>query len=349
MGSFGISCGVSKLPIDEGKKAGILIISKQKYSVLDGIDSSCNLVSNSGSYGAFYAIGLPIFGKYNDYGRISYYEEDENYHIMKKFIEKHSYSFDEFMDNLYQGDAPLLNGIQVAGMFIHGEVYDEVIKRNKGCLKSLDMTSHVMDILGFHKTDEPTGDKRYKYMYRFKDTDIEIHHDGKWGHFIKDGKQHSMYNPLDLKKGAKKLFGVDIDVSMFEKISKYDIKFDELREKLLEIENIPDDDPIKQYRLSMDSRDLYRHSGFSLGTDFGFDGLKEIYKDSIIDGTIKKRLVDWVKFYWFMFSTNTLIMPTMLGEQHGNHNASRLLYEIAGKISQETLDYYGDDCYEDEY
>jgi hypothetical protein len=233
-------------------------------------------------------------------------------------------------------------------MFIHGKVYDEVINRNKGCTKSLEMTSHVIEMLGFHKTDEPTGDKRYKYMYRFKDTDIELHHDGTWGHFIKDGKQHSLYNPIDLKKAVKKLWGVDIDISMFEEVTKYEIKFDEFRKKLKELHDIPDDDPLKDLKMSMDSRDLYRYGGFNLGSEFGFDGVKEIYTESILDGSIKKAMCDWRKFYWFMFSTNTLIMPTMLGEQHGNFYASKLLNEISLKISQDELDSY-DEYYEDEY
>ncbi len=346
MGSFGISCGVSKLPISEGRRAGILLISKQKYSVLDEAHTSCNLVSNSGSYGAFFAIGLPIFGTYDDYGRIANYEEDENFHILKNFIEKHSYSFDEFMDKLYCGEAPLLKGLEVAGMFIHGEVYSEFLKTNKGCTKSLDMTSFVIEKLGFNKTDEDTGDERYKHMYRYKDTDIEIHHDGRWGHFVKDGKQFSLYSPLDLKKETKKLWGVDIDISMFETISKHEMKFDSFQKELIEI-STPCDDPTDELRKSFRSNDLYRHSGFSLGSDYGFDALREIYKDSIIDGTIKKQLTNWVQFYWFMFSTNTLIMPTLLGEQHGNFHASRLLYDISFKIAQSEIS--DDDYCEDEY
>lgn len=337
MGSFGVACGASKLPVDCGDKVGILLISKRKYSVLGAVDTACSLVSNSGAYGAFFALGLPLFGTYDDYGRIANYVEDENYHILKNFIEQHSYSFDEFMDNLYGGDAPLLNGMQVAGMFIHGDVYDEVIKINKGCTKSLGITNDVLGLMGFHKTDENTNDDRYKHMFRYKDSDIEIHSDNTWCHFIVKGKHVSCYNPLSVKKVAKKHFDVDIDISIFENISEYDVRFDSFQKQLVKLYSRPDDDPLKDIMFQIDSKDIYRYSGFNLGAEFDFDALREIYKDSILDGTIKKRLVEWVRFYNFLFSTNTLIMPTTLGEQFGNYQASKLLYDISAKIANDHI------------
>lgn len=67
------------------------------------------MVSNDGSYGEFFALGLPIFGDYDDYGGIENYIKDENFHVIKNLIEKNSYSFEEFMRDLYCSEAPLLN------------------------------------------------------------------------------------------------------------------------------------------------------------------------------------------------------------------------------------------------
>jgi len=357
MGCFGVGCGVSKLPINCGEKAGIVLISKSKYSMLDAYDSSCNLVSNNGSYGSFFALALPIFGYYDDYGRLEDYIEDENFQVVKKMIEEHSYSFDEFMEGLYCGDAPLLNGMKVAGMFIHGTVYDTIVNENKGCSRSLDVPDYVMELIGFHKTDEDTGDKRYKHMYRYKDTPIEIHHDNTWGHIMHEGKQHSMYHPYNLKEVIKKLYDIDIDISMFDGISKYDIKFDQFQKTLSDTPNtkgellndLPEGNiPEREKKLleafrtlsRYDLREIYRASGFHLSDSMDYNSLQENYKAVIVDGSIKKQLVAWMRFYWFMLSTNTLIQPSMLGEQHGNYAASKKLYEIALKVTEERLSEY---------
>jgi len=388
MGSYAVSCGVSKLPICSGDKAAIILISKSKYSTLDSMDHSCNLVSNDGAYGAFFGIGLPIFGTYNDYGGLENYVEDANYFILKKFVEENSYSFDEFMDNLYCGDAPQLKGMKIAGMFIHGDFYDRVLEGNSGCHSSLELNSYALKLMGFTKTDEETGDDRYKYMYRYNDTDIEIHSDGKWCHPIINGKNHGVYSPYSLKSILEKNYEVEIDITMFTGLSKFDVLFDEFRDKLINIKEKANAPQVKKanaisskikspviekllkelseslkdgvgsnpdhydpeeddydFMLNWKYRELFEHYPFRLSSTLNYDTIKENYIDAIIDGSIKKELVRWVRFYWFMYSTNTILLPSTSGEQDGNYLLSRKLYTIAASIANEHIqEEYNDDC-----
>jgi len=117
LGNFNAACSISSISIGGGDSVVYipLEISKYPYKISDGnnflIYSHC-----------FYSpVTLPIFGDYDDYGRVENIKRDTNVDI----IEAH---FDEKIEDICGMNKHDIKPIS-SGMFIHREIFDILVEK----------------------------------------------------------------------------------------------------------------------------------------------------------------------------------------------------------------------------
>ena len=122
MGSFSVSCSVSRISIDYGDPIVFLPLNKAKYC--DGFNQRI-LVSNEGPCYAFEPATLPVFGTYNDYGFVAI-EEDAN----TKAIERYTVLTIDYFINEFEVMREPSSQFFDAGMYIHRSIYDYMVKHS---------------------------------------------------------------------------------------------------------------------------------------------------------------------------------------------------------------------------
>ena len=113
MGSFDVACSVSRLTIHCGDPVAYIPMQPSKYQEYKITDSNSNLIY---PWCYYVPVGLPIFGKYYDYGYIDEIEENE---ATKSLCETLGCDIQTIVGE--EGDLPC------SGMFVHREVYDALI------------------------------------------------------------------------------------------------------------------------------------------------------------------------------------------------------------------------------
>lgn len=93
MGCFNVSCGLSHTSIGHNERAGLILLLPNDYSsmsrCIDGnlvISPGSNLISNDGAFTLYRACAFPIWGKYNDYGRLEDIQEDNNTKALETYF-----------------------------------------------------------------------------------------------------------------------------------------------------------------------------------------------------------------------------------------------------------------------
>ena len=116
---------------------------------------------------------------------------------------------------------------------------DEYDQNAQLSVKSSDLNENVLKRLNFkfHKKDATID--RYNLIYRFgNEKRYEVHSDGTWSHIYDISNKKSMqtqYNILDFEKQWKKLTGINLDsLDLFGKITKHELAYDLLRDKVME-------------------------------------------------------------------------------------------------------------------
>lgn len=113
MGSFDAACSVSGLTIHCGDPVAYIPMQPSKYQEYKISDSNSNLIY---PWCYYVPVGLPIFGKYYDYGYIDEIEENE---ATKSLCEHFNCDIATMVGE--EGDLPC------SGMFVHREVYNALI------------------------------------------------------------------------------------------------------------------------------------------------------------------------------------------------------------------------------
>jgi hypothetical protein len=183
MGSWSVYCGISNISITAGHDCVLLPLKKGTYS----------------TYLPYLPATLPIFGEYDDYGRIENIKEDAN----TKLIEEHfGISIDEFAQMLIDG--PNSNNREEAEEITQKMQNYEEVKEwtymwiDRKVYNFLSGYAHsgfngsgnlpfgkkwLLELLGFkyigENLENPTYDpKRYKYQWNYKNR--KFFSDGTW-------------------------------------------------------------------------------------------------------------------------------------------------------------------------
>ena len=116
MGCFNVACSVSSINIGYNDNVAYIPLEVAKFPYKIG-DGNNNLLH---PWCFYVPVTLPIFGSYDDYGRIEDIIKDTNV----KIIEKHfNCSIEEVLGEGNKIPAPI-----TSGMFVHKDIYDLCIK-----------------------------------------------------------------------------------------------------------------------------------------------------------------------------------------------------------------------------
>ena len=272
MGSFNVSCGISNMSLNPGDNAGLIPLLPsymQGYpSEIVRIGATTNLVSNEGVYHLFTPFCLPIFGKYDDYGDLGDIQHDSNTKAIEDFfgttiekfltiltaydeqIDKDVIPWFDTEDKLTDTQVRKLKLLKrMGGMFIHGDVYNELSKKqigeysnsqNEALTKHKAYVNHeVLLKCGFEFSHENKKMTRYTQIYKYPGEDrYVIRSDKTWSHIYDTQKNEdvneSTFHPDDLAVAWKKVTGETFDVDeIFGDETYYEHLYDVLRKKVI--------------------------------------------------------------------------------------------------------------------
>lgn len=387
MGSFNVSCGVSRLSIGAGDPAVLFPLVPSGNSEFEKL-SSVTIVSNSGPFALFNCRTLPVIGRYDDYGGLEDIYENENTRI----IEQNFNSEGNLVENDDErGSADIYQIVSAwtgyesghPGMFVHGEVYKALSTTMVGEYASKDRSTlqgifpvppFMLERLGF-VLEQTREEGRYTHLYGHPDSDgFRIASDGNFCHIEVEGKEIDGGLISSIKALAKQMkpFGVRLNTEGLDDISEYDWKFDQLQHKLIENdkklqealqasrqETLKDTLPAKLtegYRdimLRLYGPDDAIKAGFMDIGDYNQynddkSPLATMYADAIKSGAIKPNLVACKHFTTSMSYVNALFFLSYAGPQFGASHSTKFLGKLIQDISEVEIARHEDDEDEDE-
>jgi len=119
MGSYDVCCSVSNVTINCGDPAVYIPLESYKYREGNIPSDGNNMLIYPGCF--YTPATLPIFGEYDDYGRIGYIEKNQNTEILEVFFDT---KIEDICD--LHGNKSLTNII--SGMFVHRSIFESLIK-----------------------------------------------------------------------------------------------------------------------------------------------------------------------------------------------------------------------------
>lgn len=218
MGSFNVSCSLSGQSISCGDRA-VLIPMTKNFFIQKPEDPSyirihpTHHIVNGSDTKPLVPVAIPIFGKYDDYGRISVdRERTPSVELTEAY---YGVTIDELAGFVSYEKSPNLSEKfpdRLFGVWIHGDVWDSMIQSAGGIrtiINDLRPTPWVLLKLGFKHTGTHK-DKRYNQLWTHPDIDVGLSCDG---HFINDIETNcGLYSVSYLIEWCAK-HDYDIDIS----------------------------------------------------------------------------------------------------------------------------------------
>lgn len=275
---------------------------------------------------------------------------------------------------------------KMGGMFFHRDVYEAMMK-GAGTLATAAMSQYVLEKLGFELYEDLKNSHHevrmvhkdlpdwyfdvsgtyYSKVFKISDkAKLDKDRDK-----IQKSKDLSVCGAEALKLALKHHANYDLDISILYKETVAGREFDVIKEslknrdkfnknqqkylkKLDKLKDGPKKEEIMNFLVEGRLAD-FSHPLRSPYSDSGFDCrswpfFREIYEDSFRKGSIRKDWVEWNLFAPSAYSANVHWAPAMNGEQHGNDEESRKLYNAAISILDERKTRYAEenDDYEEE-
>lgn len=343
MGSFNKIGFISGLPITAGDPTVLVFMKKSPYS-----DEALGGVVYSTDW--FIPAFLPIFGDYDDYGKIENVVKNSATEFIEKFFDSDIDTIIEIIDDSSVGRG---GGDELEAKYEnftfgleHRKVYDYMSSRKINSYKESYNTPFWLEKMGFRKEERVSGDERYTEVWTHKSlpSEYEINSDGTWAHLMKNGKQdntYSTYHPKELEealsiitKGEYKSILSDEDKELCQldlavELSKQ-IQIDHRKE----IAETTDDNE-KQFRLKL------KLFGGGRETYKGQDTVGSWLSKSLLDGKAtcdynrnlgevvesldSKLLSDYARFNCTISRLNAKYCPSNYGNQDQD---LRLYYDI---------------------
>lgn len=237
MGCFNVAGGMSNLTIGCKDKVAFFLLSKNKRSYFNNVIGETNLISNEGACIFLEPYCPPIFGEYDDYGRIENIVRTQTVENLESYFGADiesilSVVFDQESLNSNFEDSETVDDLtdelqSLSGMFEHEEVYKQMVNYNSKQMTVYEngyFTKTVMEMMGFEYAGQEVnpsikyGPERYNNKYI--KGDLEVYTDGTWlgDSYRNKGVDFSCqgcYHP----KHVAKVF----DVSPYGEISNKDV------------------------------------------------------------------------------------------------------------------------------
>lgn len=364
MGCFNVSCGISGISMYSDRAALVPLIPQRWGSWKDNIQGfqfhGANLVSNQGERGVFCPLTLPIFGKIDSYGRLEEIEKDENTEAIEKFFKM---KIDDFAQIVAHGtergkEAPVPN---LAGMFIHREIYDHFTKfeynewgkaSTRSVWDSNQITVEVLEVIGFQEQKQSAADKK-KERYNRPFTcsrwpNVTIWSDGRWvevaiGKKKPEGGVYDVEGLIKFLSKATKTTYPESEKQRLLKIQEHKLILDAAMKGLLEAQSFTKSikETFKRAELRGDTKQLREvprlmminsHDAWIInlngdGMSEGIESFIGIYEEPLVARKLDQLLIGFSILMSNMFACNKMFMPTFNGYQHGNIYAERELHQ----------------------
>ena len=328
MGSFNVSCGVSRLSIGPGTPT-VLIPLKQHEDKFNM--SGANIVSNYGPMEFFIPYTLPIVGEYDDYGSL----ENIKKIPATKALERHfGFPIEELVEHITGDPKPKVP--ELSGMFVHKTIYDALAEGfpdefghgNTAWFQS-DVTVHLVRSLGFTVTEPKPERERYSLKcVHPKIPELVLWSDGTWVETEYRGKKVNntgIYHPYNLFAFLTKLkLYIPPQLLKLKGVLPTDVDYACDLEQYLSRKITPD----SRIRGCLNELSLHRDGSFYLYKESSMDFDKrfyQYYERLFSDPTFRREVVAYHTFIGSLHNVNTLLMPSYNGMQCGNVHASQAL------------------------
>lgn len=380
MGSFNKIGFVSNLPIQSGDKTVLVFCTSNKHRRGDSDAASvyCDDI--------FTPVLLPIFGEYDDYGKIEEVERDVNVKYIEAFfgvdIDYLIEAVDDRMVGRYNSDSYKVNKNEeifksLAFCLEHRLVYDNMASHKIQSWSHSEIGMYWLEKLGWQSAGE-TNDVRYKYKWIHTDIkDYYIACDGNWSHLMKtkDNKElrdfsifgsnfWGMYHPYQLYHIMQKLnvstniTQEDMDKCMLD--ISYDITGEYISEKMKSFAG----DAISElrYLLSEPSRWIKGISSISeILSNNQYKLSKLITK--IVSGNnqevpeldveelrlgLKENICDYIRFNSYLSAINGKYYPSNYGNQDISLDLHKKIHDVYNQIIKDKMEEYDEIMAEDE-
>lgn len=362
MGSFNVSCGVSRISLSPGMKATLFLLKATEKS--NSLARGAYLVSNEGPMIDYEPVAFPIHGEYDDYGRIGEIERDANVIQLEKFygesietICKRACYGKKVSDEKFS--AP------VAAMFVCREIYDEFSKsslneygeKENAFNDGYNVSLFILEQLGFVKQDKELPEPaRYKYqLLHPKLPTVTGWSDGSYCEFVIEGvndRERNIYSLAHFEKMLKKHnLPILEELDQFRKIpfqkmalmeakNKY-VKFTKMEDSIIESLEKSEDKNHGDFELiqRLKERRIYscpRELRFSYD-QFSPNYMLEIYPNLVTETVFDDAYVKLKTFTANMYLLNATFAPTWNGVQFGAYKHIKKLTAIMNKIADKRL------------
>lgn len=346
MGSFNLSCGISKLPIKRGDEVVFIAISSQKdYRDQKNIKlpNTQMLIHHNDLYD--FAL-FPIIGRYDDYGSI----EDIKINSNTRFLEKkYNKSIDEIMSTITNNhsvfnlsniwDMKIVEGNTIEdfknlGFEFVNDSKTEMI--NKDFKIKLDLNSDKVIVNYYNESFK---------LENYHNLQEEVFEKFELILGIKDINEHYSLKHLYGMGGMfvnKEIYDKMVSVKYVEHEGLKDIQDGELSNGLLDMLE-PLVNYVKKEQLNEKQEDdIYEKISEKIKLFFPSETILRNHRheiiSTIIDGTVD--INEWVnmnnglsQFKDSMISTNTLILPSYCGHQYGSIEMTEFLSKETQNIA----------------
>ena len=227
MGCFNATCSISGLPIVYNDEVALFLLLKSRYSNLE--EPTDLICQNELPFSLYNIFSLPIYGKYDDYGRIYDIVKDETTKKLEIFF---GITIEQILAGVHDDRDRVNESLhyeileKLSGTFILKSIYDELSDISNGNMKEHYITIDVLKELNFKIINEDKDEERYKYILTHESSnELYIKSDGTWSSIIKDGKEiNSIYRLKLFIKAWFKLTGFKFEYNLDRSIYDYDLK-----------------------------------------------------------------------------------------------------------------------------
>ena len=326
MGSFNKIGFISSLPITAGDETTLIFLKPNKYAEKGGITYSTDW---------YEPIFLPVFGQYDDYGKIDGIKRTDSVKFIEDFFGLDIDKIVEDIDNLSVGrygskelEAPKNNDVYKKLTFglEHTSVFEKMASKKRTYYTEGYVVEYWLRKLGF--VQGPNGtDERYKKTFTHVDLPGYIYKsDGTWGHLedsngkkvdyiyhvddmVREMKNINPNIKINLTKEDETMCQVDLSIECTKLAIEQDNanKLEDPKEEMMhswmgikKYQGIPN---ISEYlsKVLIDGKS-YSHDSRSLPID-------------LINTVNAKEIGDMIRFNWSVSNLNAKYQPSNYGSQ----------------------------------
>lgn len=374
MGSFNVTCSLSRVSISAGDEIAIIpaitadTYSMQKAGNQNLVFQPTDMFHHGEGFGLT-AVTTPIWGTYDDYGSIEVHPDEKHEALIQKM---YGMSLEAFATSVtrpwdkHEGWSPEMIKLFPDGLFcifILKDAYEKILRymrKTSSADNHSDVDIYMLEFLGFsERTDIKSPDKRYDRVFMREDSkSYAALTDGTWSHIYKISKKKdgsynfsevktSTYHPDSFVKAWEVLTGKH----MSESWSLGSMLSSEIRVKKYARGLVAQDKIYQEYIDKGEDEYTARRYASLLGGgrrdndrfmwgSYNSDHIKELYTPGLRnnDEDIIMRLAEYKAMQAFMFLAQIMFMPAMSGPQCGDYEATQELGNIITALSRNKLE-----------